>query len=184
RDDAIFVQAATVTTPGGTILMPYALVPGLARASRRVRRAGHVPPGAMAVAVDPETGHLIPVPSGLDLPDDLYERLAATFPSRPADPRAFVDDEVAVGAIFTYARLPEPGVVHRSRAETLLSLVPSVRNLDLVRGRGVRGLARLVAEASCYQGWWGSTQEMLDTLTRISDDVSTNGRTEDTPERS
>jgi len=184
REDAIFLEAAAVRAPGGTLLVPYLMVPGLARAARRVQRADLVPPGAMTVAIDPGSGRLVPVPSGLELPDDLDERLDRVFPPDPGDPRAFVDEELAVGAVLTYGPLPEAGVVHGSRAETLLSLAPSVRNLARLGGRGVEGLARLVAAAHCYRATWGSTQQMLDALTRISDDVSTNGRTEDTPLRS
>ena len=184
RDDAIYLEAAALRAPGGTVLVPHIMVPGLARAARRVQRADLVAPGAMAVAIDPDSGHLIPVPSGLELPSDLYGRLAEAFASDPADPRAFVDGEVAVDAVLTYGALPEAGVVHGSRAEALLSLAPSVRNLPLVGGRGVEGLARLVGAAHCYQGRWGSTEQMLDALTQVSDGVSTNGRTEDTPARS
>lgn len=183
RDDAIFLGAATVTTPGGTVLVPPVMVPGLARAARRMQRADLLPPGAMAVAVDPETGHVIPMPSALELPGDVFDRLAAAFTPDLADPRAFVDAEAPVDAVLSYGVLSEPGFVPGSRAETLVTLSSSVRNLSLIGGQGVKGLAKLVARADCYRGWWGSTQDMLDALTRISDDMSTNGRTEDRPWR-
>jgi hypothetical protein len=170
RDDLVFLDAAAVAGLDRIVLLPHALVPGLARAGRRVQRAGLKAPGAWTVAVDPTSGRLVPVASALDVPGDALDRLAPTFPPATDDVRLFVDAPTSVDAVVTSGGSSDRGVVPAPRAESLLGLLPSVRNLPSMGGRAIESLGRLVGGADCYRARWTGTEQMLDTLTRAIGD--------------
>lgn len=181
RDDAVYLDAAVASTSGGSILVPYVMVPGLARAVRRVQRAGIVPPGTMVVAVDPATGRLTRPDAALDLPADAWAQLADRFPPNGSDQRVFVDDELGVDSVVMWGGPEAVGVWHTSRAETLMRLTGWTRNLPVMGGRGIEGLARLAEGARCYLARWASTNDMIDVLARIGADGYAIDRREDTP---
>jgi hypothetical protein len=174
RDDALYLQAAVASASGVSVLVPHVMVPGLARAVRRVQRAGVVPPGTMVVAVDPDTGRVVPSDALLDMPADAWERFGETFPANGSDPRVFVDDELAIDAVLTWGGPRTRGLFHASKAETLKTLAPSIRNLRLLGGRGIQGLGRLVANARCYTAAWVTTNDMIDFLAGIAGAYASN----------
>lgn len=181
RDDAVFLEAAVASASGVSILLPHLMVPGLARAVRRVQRAGIVPPGTMVVAVDPATGELVRPEVSLDLPSDVSARFADAFPPNGSDPRIFVDDRLEVDAVLTWGGPEASGLWHAPRADTLMTLASWTRNLRLVGSRGIEGLARLVEGARCYAARWATTNDMIDALVRIGGTGYAIDRSEDTP---
>jgi hypothetical protein len=174
RDDALYLQAAVASASGVSVLVPHVMVPGLARAVRRVQRAGVVPPGTLVVAVDPDTGRVVRSDALLDLPADAWERFAEAFPANGSDPRVFVDGEFAVDAVLTWGGPRTPGLFHASKAETLKTLAPSIRNLHVLGGRGIQGLGRLVANARCYTAAWVTTNDMIESLASIAGAYASN----------
>jgi len=61
RDDAVYVEASIVRGNGKTLLIPAFLVPSIAAAGRRLTsKLDLTLPGLMSVALDPQTGNLIP----------------------------------------------------------------------------------------------------------------------------
>jgi hypothetical protein len=167
RDDALYIEAGVASASGVNVLVPHVMVPGLARAVRRVQRAGVVPPGTMVVAVDLRTGALISTEPSLGFPEDRWDRLSEAFPANGSDPRVFIEDELEVDAVLIWGGSGEPGLFHASKAETLTSLASTGRNLPLVGGTGIEALGRLVDRARCYAASWVTTNDMIDSLVRI-----------------
>ncbi|MFB3738221.1 MAG: hypothetical protein ACE14W_04565 [Candidatus Velamenicoccus archaeovorus] len=164
RDDAVYLDGAVVSSNGTTVLVPQSIVPTLSRAGRRVQRAlDAMLPGTMAVAVDPETGRLIPVPSLPDVPDDASDAFRTDGPR--VDPRAWVDEALSVDRVLLYGS--EPELVPVSRAETLAGLSSAVRNLDVMRGRAIRALGRLVEGSRPYRVRFTGTAHMIEILSSL-----------------
>jgi hypothetical protein len=67
-----------------------------------------------------------------------------------------------------------------SRAAALRELAPRIRNVRLLGGTAFRGLARLAAEATCYEGVWRSTDGMLEVLHAAAQNPYVAERTQDT----
>lgn len=176
RDDVVFLQAAALAGGGRTVLAPQVLVANLARAGRRVRRAGLLAPGARSVAIDPASGRLVPIPPALDVPADALDRLAALFPATADDARLFVDDVTPVDVVLTYGGSADEPISPASRVDTLLGLTSSITNLSAMGGRAIEALGRLVGGADCFGARWTGTEQMLATLTRVAGVGSALGR--------
>jgi hypothetical protein len=179
RDDAIFLEAGLVRSGDASVLVPHSMVPGLARAGRRAQRVNLQPPGTMAVAIDPDSGQLVPIRSRLRLPGDLDERLAQAFPPNGHDPRVFVEGATGVNAVLLYGGpVEESGIFEIPRAQALYELARSVRNLPQLGGRAIRGIARLLAGSRCVAASWRSTEQMLGTLASLASHNDTERRTQ------
>jgi hypothetical protein len=150
------------------VLAPQVHVADLARAGRRVRRAGLLAPGARNVAVDPASGRLVSIPSALDVPADALDRLGALFPATADDARLFVDDETPVDVVLTYGGSGDEPISPASRVDALLGLTSSIRNLTPMGGPAIEALGRLVGGAACFGARWTGTEQMLAALTQAA----------------
>jgi hypothetical protein len=122
-------------------------------------------PGTLAVAIDPDTGKLIPVPRRLEVPDDALEILQA--PPEGPDPRAWVEVPVPADRVMLFG--PEPGLEPLPRAEALVQLASRTKNLPVLGGRAVRGLARLLETAQPCTTRLMGTEHMIRTVLALLD---------------
>src|SRR6266542_3912394 len=75
RDDAVYVEAAALAMDGKVALIPGRYLPTLWKVSRRLHQAGVRLPLARTVAIDRQTGQVIPTTSTLEIPGDAIDRL-------------------------------------------------------------------------------------------------------------
>ena len=164
RDDAIYLGASVIGGPDTTVLIPTRFVPAIGVAGRRIQRALDIRlPAQLTVALDRESGHLIPAPGTLDIPADALDILARSVPSvANGDRRSFVEREVAVDRVVVWGR--ERGLHPTSKGPVLFDLARSIRNLGVVGKQGVMTLARVLSEAEVLSmSWWG-TSNLIEVL--------------------
>lgn len=75
REDAVYVEMAALALDGRVGLIPGNYLPTLWKLSRRLHQGGIGLPLARTVALDRETGRLIPTPPLLDIPGNALDRL-------------------------------------------------------------------------------------------------------------
>lgn len=169
RDDAVYLDASVLTgrgsgSDGRTVLLPAYYLPAICRAGRRVQKAlDAVLPGTMTVAVDPATGHLVPVRGELQVPADALDEADRRF-GTGREERALADRERTVDAVLLGGPRGEPGLTPISRAAALCDLAGAVRNLRVVGGRAVEALGRLLAGANAFEAGFMGTDHMIATL--------------------
>jgi hypothetical protein len=145
RRDAIFLNAAVLGGPRGAALIPSSLTTLLGSRHRLAERWGLALPGAGWAAVDPETGDLVPVASGIGVPADAVEQLVGR-PETSVPARCFVDDATPVEAVLFLER--ERPAAPVSRAAGLYRLASNCLNLPLVGGSGgMEGLGHVAGRA-------------------------------------
>ena len=160
RKDSIYVRAALLRAAGKTVLVPWWIVPYLGDLGRRVERAGLKLPGTTWVAVDRQSGWVVPIERKLEID----ERPLYALDGAAGDvDRHFVEQPTPIDVVFTYV---EGSTVLQplSRGLTLHRLAAAIGNLDEVRGEGIEGLGRLVSRARCFGIGMSPPQEMLDSL--------------------
>jgi hypothetical protein len=171
RDDAVYLEASLIRAQDRTVLIPTLMVPDVSSAGRRIRASIDLAlPAHMSIALDPVSGHAIPVTRTLDIPDDVLDVVEHYVPvASQGDVRAVVDRELAIDRIVMLGNVGEPGLVPSSRGPVLFELTRSIRNLAKVGGDGVRTIARLVAGADVVQARWGTTAQLVGTITAAVD---------------
>jgi hypothetical protein len=167
RDDAAYLMASVAELPGGAVLIPNALGPGLARLGRRAERLGIGVPGQYTVGVDLEAGVVTPIHGGLDLSGDPLAALTSAFPWQGRDGLRFVHEPLDVQALMVPAR--EEGDARQARkGYALAALTGWNLNLERVGGRGLRALGMLVERTPCYEvGWTRADTAMSDLATAM-----------------
>ena len=161
RDDAIYAGLVPIWTKGAAAVAPADLIPYLGSLGRRVLRAGVSLPAVRAVAIDSNSGRLIPVPKTLEVPDNSIERLKELMPANGRSGRSDFDEPLSPAVVLTgYFGSSELTLQPLSRAQAVHALTPSVLNLERIGGAALHGLARLVDRARCY-ALRGSAEEML-----------------------
>jgi hypothetical protein len=180
RDDAIFLEVGTVVVDGNVCIIPAVLQPAVQKANRRARRAGLVCPGGMHAAIDLDTGDLIPSVIQLRIPPDAFNDARKRFADR-ADEMTWQPFAPTPVSALLFAGGDGPAHLHPvSRATALRELAPRIRNVRVLGGAAFRGLSRLVAEASCYEGVWHSTDGMLEIMSAAATNPYVAERTQDT----
>ena len=161
RDDAIYLGVSVIRGAGTTVLIPTRLVPAIGVAGRRIQRSLDVwLPAELAVALDVETGHLIPVRQTLDIPRDGLDDLAHSMPDAAGeDRRAFIDRELPIDRVLVWGRTSDGmlGLGPAPKGPVLFDLARSIRNLDKVGRQGVITLARVLSEAEVLSASWFGT---------------------------
>jgi hypothetical protein len=147
------------------------MVPDVSSAGRRIRGSVDLAlPAQMSIALDPASGHAVPVPRTLDLPEDVLDVLGAYVPiGSNEDERAIVDREFAVDRVVMIANSGEPGLSPVTRGAVLYELARSIRNLAMVGGEGVTAVANLLAGADVVKARWGTTAQLVGMITAALD---------------
>jgi hypothetical protein len=152
RRDAVYVKATFLAVGGIDALFPEELFGTFDEIRRRIRTLGLSLPTSRFVAVDLETGEIIPSPRSLHLDAEALEELARLVPSEPtAWPRATLERRTTPELVCTMgAPGPEP-VQPVSRGFALYVLASLAANLHEVGGAGLEALRLLVEQAVCWQ---------------------------------
>lgn len=170
-DEAIYARATVVSSDGVAAIVPNADLGHLTEISRQVERAGiTLPPIGGGVAIDPDSGRLIPIPHRLPITDAAADRLARLAPpdgssrrdgvprrEAPVSPRP----DVEVVCLAGWGNQPLRPV---SRALGVQGLASTVVNLDALGARALEGLARLTERAPCYELGFERSEQMIDAL--------------------
>lgn len=150
RDDAVYAHSALLRWNGRTALVPSGALFWLAGVQRTVRRSGLVLPVSQYTAIDIDSGDVIPPTSALDLPADAADRLADLFPAGEDGARVSLEGPVAVDALVSVGSEDDP-VARISKATGVVRVAETVMNLPKLGQDGLDALARMVADAGCYQ---------------------------------
>jgi hypothetical protein len=165
RDDAIYAAMLPIRSNGTTAVVPETFVSTLGSLGRKVRRAKISLPIPGAVAIDPDTGRLVPPPKHLDLPADALDRLAKFVPAGGEGERTRVDGPVDPDLVLVWSWEPsDMALVPVSKARAVHALTPQILNLDKVGQGALDGLAKMVTRARVYGIRNGSAEQNLETV--------------------
>jgi hypothetical protein len=176
RDDAVYVEAAALAMDGRVALIPGSYLPTLWRLSRRLHQAGVRLPLSRTVAVDRETGQVIPTKPKLEIPNDALDRLTKVV-GKEAGAILEVAGKRAAGtshlaryalegptqavAVLTTGAAEEGPRQPQSRGETVYRLAGMTMNLPAVGAPALESLSLLAEQADCYRfyGALGAPQQ-------------------------
>lgn len=169
RDDVILLATPVLVGRRGAVLVSPRTAVAVGELGRRAERAGLGLPGATFTAIDPATGHVVPLHPLLEAPTESWEILdALDSPHAGGGPR-LVTEPVMIDAVCLRGRGADAAPRPRSRVATLEALVASTLNFGFVGTVGVGGLARLVEGARCYDLGRTDARQTLAALTTILD---------------
>ncbi len=163
RADATYGEFALVGADDRIALVPSVLVAYISLLGRRLERSGLILPAEMTVAIDNDSGMVVPVPPHLDVPDDALARLKQIAPGNGAGDRFSVTHPLEPDLVCTIG-LGEERLRPVSRARALYCLAPYVRNLSALGAGALDGLALLVEGAECYEVRTATARETLEAL--------------------
>ncbi len=161
RDDAVYVHYGVAWTDDVTVLLPAWLVAYLSGTGRRLHRSGINLSINRWVAVDRETGEVLPQPRFLDIPSDAFAELPP--PGEVEPERPLLTERRHVDAVISYVEQMET-VDSGSRGGALHHLAAATANLPTLGGAVLEPLARLVEGAHCFETGLGRAQQMLQVL--------------------
>jgi hypothetical protein len=164
REDAIFVQWPAIAMNGKVALVPESYNSTLARLGRRPERAGLRLPLERTIAVELETGRVIPIPKTLEFPEDAIEKVAKMFPDgNGASPLGGIGQPFSPKIVIGYSAngLPEEHMQPISRGRALHNMAYQTLNIPKLGARALEGLGQLVEKAECY-GFYAGTQTPQD----------------------
>ncbi len=168
RDDAIYLGLSVIRGNEVTVLIPTRLVPAIGVAGRRIQRALDASlPAQLTVALDVDTGHLVPARPMLDVPGDAFDALVRSVSTtKGEDRRAFIDRELAIDRVLVWGRTPdgELGLGPTPKAPVLFDLARAVRNLDAIGRSAVITLGRVLSDTDVLAGSWFGTNGLIETL--------------------
>jgi hypothetical protein len=169
RDDAIFADMNVVSRGGINALLPASIVPFIGTLGhRRLDRTGLTFPAEMAVALEPGTGRVVPIPRKVDLAEGWRDLLAETFPPNGRDPRVVVEEPTRVDVVVSIGWGEEP-LAPVSKGIGLYRLATHVTNLELLGGETVADLIPVVEGARCVEMASAKPAQMLEALLRLFD---------------
>lgn len=151
RDDAVYLEASVIRGNGRTLLIPAVMVPQLSAAGRRLESKIDITlPGVMSVALDPETGYLIPPVPQLRFAQGWERRLDELIPpTGPEERRALVTEATPVDRVLTWGQLPEVAVLPTAKGPALFDYAQMLRNPAMVGAAGLTTLAKVFEGAEC-----------------------------------
>jgi hypothetical protein len=166
REDAIYLDAALMYSNGATAITPSNLVSYIGKLGRRVDRSGVQLPGSTHVAVDPQSGWLVPIRSVLEIPGDAVERAGELTSSNGhrAD-RRFVEESLDPDMVLTFAG-SELALQPVSRGQALHRLASYAMNLERLGGGALEGLRTFIERKRCYTLGNGDAKGLLETVSR------------------
>jgi hypothetical protein len=137
---------------------------------RVVERANVVLPYSMVVAIDPDSGRVIPVPPSLDVPLNGLDRLAHLNKQEATEARISIVEPAAVDVVVSFGGLKNGSEVAQPISKALACYRAASHTLNL-RTLGVEvGLAALrqtVESASCYEFSPIGSKPMLEAVSQI-----------------
>ena len=116
-DEAIVMESAVVSTGGACALVPSLTASELSRDRKRAERAGLSAPPGGRMAIDPDLGRLVPIPSQLRVLEDAIGELvgveSSQVPATSADDELPTFDVVCLPSLLTElsssrSRVPPP----------------------------------------------------------------------------
>ncbi len=184
RDDAVYVEAAALAMDGKVALIPGRYLPTLWKVSRRLHQAGVRLPLARTVAIDRQTGQVIPTKSTLEIPGDAIDRLVKVVGSEAgailgvagsgaADnghlERWVLDAPARAVALLTTGADEGPRQP-QSRGQAVYRLAGLTMNLAIIGVSALDGLSLLAEQAQCYvlhgaNGTPAQRTQLLDDIT-------------------
>ena len=188
RDDAIYVEAAPLAMDGKVALIPGSFLPSLWRLSRRLHQAGVRLPLARTVAVELETGRLIPTTPQLEIPQDAIQHLneavgkeAQAVLGIAGKSRSGHDhmQRWALTAPTTPVSILTTGAEEgprqpQSRGQAVYRLAGMTLNLAKVGVAALEGLSVMASQAECYK-FYGVTGTPAH-RSRLIDDIASSLR--------
>jgi hypothetical protein len=172
-DEAIYAEAVVASKNGAAAVLPIAAGARLRELGDEVAEAGLSLQGSGRIAIDPDSGQLVPIPPRLTIPDAALEELARIAPESFGTRRA----EAAAGtpritAVCLPAASPIDAVdydllspVSRAGAVRTLADLQAV-NLRVLGARAIVGLAKLTEGVPCYELVHKDADELLAGLLR------------------
>lgn len=164
RDDAIYVDSAALAMDGKIALLPSNLLPTMWKLSRRLHQSGVVLPLARTVAVDRESGQVIPTTPKLEIPDDAIESLKESVGAEAAAAlsvasrregnghleRWVLRERTAPVAVLTTGAEDGPKQP-QSTGQAVYRLASQAMNLPKIGTSALEGLSLLAQQAQCYK---------------------------------
>jgi hypothetical protein len=164
RDDAVYAHYGVAWTDEVTVLLPAWLVAYLSGTGRRLHRSGINLSVSRWVAVDRDTGEILPQPRFLDVPGDAFAELPP--PGRTEPDRPLLSERRHVDAVLSYVEDMDT-IGSGTRGLALHHLAAVTANLPKLGGEALEPLARLVEGAHCFETGLGRAQQMLQVLSDI-----------------
>jgi hypothetical protein len=151
RADRIYVDGGVVRLGDVVGLVPPILPPYLGTLGHRVLERTRLElPLTSFVAIDAESGRVVPPQRTLHVPADALDRLAEIHPGNGRERRGAVEEPIDVDVVCFIGLADEPVRTYSpGRAAHLLAT--RTLNLDRIGGAGLMGVGRLVEKARCYE---------------------------------
>jgi coenzyme PQQ synthesis protein D (PqqD) len=150
-DQAILLETAIVSTDDNCALVPSLTASELSRDRRRSERAGMSAPPGGRMAIDPNLGRLVAVPSQLRVLDDALGGLVGVERARQVRSSSAADGLPAFDVVCLPSPLTETQFESISRAVAVLTLADLVPNLPRLGARALEGLALFIERVPCYR---------------------------------
>jgi hypothetical protein len=164
RDDAVYVEALALAMDGRIALVPGSYLSTLWKLSRRLHNAGVRLPLARTVAVDRETGHVIPTKPTLEIPDDAIDRLTKAVGPEAGAILGVARGRAAGNGHFERWTLEAPtqpvavlttggdeGPRHpQSRGQAVYRLAGLTMNLPMIGVSALESLSLMAEQAQCF----------------------------------
>jgi hypothetical protein len=167
RDDLIFADMSVVSSGATSALVPASIVPFVGTLGRRrLDRTGLSLPAETAVALEPGTGRVVPIPRRIELAEGWSEHLADVMLTNGVDPRIVVREPMEVDVVVSIGWGDVP-LAPVSKAIGLYRLATHVTNLEMLGGATVGNLVPLVERARCFEMASAKPAEMLDALLQL-----------------
>jgi hypothetical protein len=188
RDDAVYVEAAALAMDGRIALIPGNYLPTLWKLSRRLHQAGVRLPLARTVAIDRQTGQVVPTTPRLDIPDDALEQLTEAVGAEAAAvlgiagdgrgrnqehlERWILDSPAAPVSVLTTGGEEGPRQP-QSRGQTVYRLAGLTMNLPKIGVAALEVLSLMATQAECYRfyGVTGSPAQRSQLLNDITESL-------------
>jgi hypothetical protein len=164
REDLLFATAAVVGLKGSHALIATPSAYWLNSLGSKVKQAGVAMPKEMAVAIDPDSGRIVPIPPRLEIPDDALDLLDEIASPGREDPRVEVSSPMDPDALMLLGAYNGNVIQPITRGVALHSLASRVVNLPAVGAKALDGLSALVQRSRCYAVGSGGPAGMLQAL--------------------
>ncbi|MGH2554737.1 MAG: hypothetical protein ACRDHO_03350 [Actinomycetota bacterium] len=188
RDDAIYVDAAALAMDGKIALIPGNYLPTMWKLSRRLHQAGVLLPLARSIAVDRESGQVIPTIPKVEIPDDAIQTLSEAVGAEASAAlsvagarregnghleRWVLNERTAPVAILTTGAEDGPKQP-LSTGEAVYRLAGMSMNLPKIGPSTLEGLSLLAQQAQCYKlfGATGSPERRRQLLNDITSSLT------------
>lgn len=151
REDALYLGSSLLASNGTKILVPSPVAFYLHRkVRRRAERAGVPLPTASFVAVDPDSGRLLPFRPLLEVPADALDRLPGSGGTAGPSAPVGLNEPTEVDVVWTLGTSVDHILEPTSRGYALHNLMGSTVNLERLGAAALDTLVPLVRRAECF----------------------------------